>query len=280
MYRLWVLMLVCALTNTFSAMDAATPHPVRRSSYHRTVKRPVKREVQKTFSFIPPKQPIPALEKLRQPLTGRVVEVQTLPEPSQATSDLTPTHPDSLPSIYPPVSPAATFQPQPSKRRMSTHHYRHLPRLSIGMPRLSLPTPKHLEHSGFTKKTAVNYSWVEPLPLASATQLAENIAELIDHQAREQKRPLAMAQMTREQLGNPLSISLEYALQRRGYSIATPNSLIPDTLPIRYRVTSIPTGILVRIRVADTYLTQVYSKTYTGALVASSPISKLKLGER
>lgn len=270
MIRLLTAFVCLALLMTLNS-EAATPHAKRRSSHHTSNHRKPAQKTQPPFSFIPAKQPLESIVRLQQPLTGRIVQQQSPPATFQTTLPIAPIDPaPSAPENFTPVpiKPAShSVQANFTSRKGLWKRVATLFSETKG----ALPT---LRPEVLTSGS----SWVDPFPAVESTQLAEAVAQLIQGHLPNQQRSLAFAQPPQSQSGNSFSAALEHTLQQAGYTIAGPHSLVANAHQIRYRVTPLNQWVLIRVRIDDTELSRLYERTYTGALAAASPLTRLSKG--
>lgn len=204
-------------------------------------------QIQQHYSFVPTSQPSETLARLQTTLTGRVEVKQPEPTAEPSTSALP--QPEAPPSVIlstltPPAPPSSvTSQPLATLAKSTQHNKAD--------------------------------SWVDTLNAREAAQLSEMITAYIQSQCPEKQTALALAELPVGQQQNALTLSLKYALQRQGYTLAR----TAPAIPIRYRISRFNRhGLLVRIRINDTEIARFYERSNSGTLVAASPLSRIAQG--
>jgi hypothetical protein len=245
--------------------EAATPRRVFHSSTHKSAKRRVsKPNVQEHYSFVPAYKPSDAITRLQTPLTGRVVqEIQSSDQPSW---------PRYVQIFLTPEQQAALetnthLQPIAIQPKTGNHPWRWF-RFETGHPQRLRVQPEVI--------TTAN-SFVVPITPADAAQLSGLIAGFIKEQIPDSKTALLLAAIPASQAGNPLTLNLQYALKTLGYS------LVPDTgfpvTTIRYRVSNLDKALLLRVNVNGVETARLYERSYSGALAAASPMTRMNRSE-
>lgn len=242
--------------------EAATPKHPYHPSVHQSAKRRVsKPKVQQHYSFVPAYKPSEAITRLKTPLTGRVVE--QIPAPMQPVRSryvqifLTPEQQAALDARNHP-------QPVASAPKPEHHPWRWL-RFSANRPKKLRVQPELI--------TSAN-SFVVPLTPVDAAQLSGLIAGFIQEQFPDTKTSLLLESVPASQAGNTLTLNLQYALRHLGYTLVTDASLPTPT--IRYRVSNLDKTLLVRVKANGTETARLYERSYSGALAAASPMTRIQ----
>ena len=243
------------MTASPMAAGSTTSHYTGAHPSHRkVVRKKTPPKVQQHYSFIPAKQPSALIQKLQAPLEARIVQQQLTTNPV-----LTP--PPALPTALSLVSP----QPVPGHR------------LGLWKPLKRLLPSRPLPETA--KTITPHHSWIEPLPAHENAQLSEIVAQWVQTQIPDRKIPLILAEPPQRQAGSAFIPSLTYALQQRGYTIAGNNALAPNAARIRYRISTLNLGLLMRIKINTQEASRLYTRSNSGVLIAASPISTFTEGK-
>lgn len=240
---------------SFGTSEAVTP---ARKPYHRTYhKKPAVKKPQQHYSFVPPYQPSPTMLKLQQPLQGRVVQKQLVPETPAETKP----QPEQPPAAI--VTPVLPVKPQPSTQRY---------RQSILSRVLSKSTG--WMHRPPSEIITSAHSWVDGLTPAESSQFSALVADAIQQQCPDKHIPILLSALPKKQAINTFLPNLAYALQQKGYTLAQPEQI--PSHQVRYRISSLPDGLLLRIKIDDLESSRLYQRSYSGALMAASPLTTIK----
>jgi hypothetical protein len=129
------------------------------------------------------------------------------------------------------------------------------------------------------EKITPYHSWIEPLPVAETAQLSEIVAQLVQTQIPDRKMPLILAEPPHSQADSTFIPNLTYALQQRGYTFAGNTALVPNAAWIRYRISTLNQGLLVRIKINAQEASRLYTRSNSGVLIAASPITTFTGGK-
>lgn len=252
--RHWIslFLLSSLLTCFYSPASATTPyHGKAHTTYRKPAQRKTPPKVQQHYSFIPPRQPSELLQRLQAPLQGRVVQEQVNPEPPTSAPSATP--------ISPPLPVASRLENPASKKMGLWERLKNRIRSSHSLPERI--TPQH--------------SWIEELPDSDTASLSEIVAQWIQTQIVSPQATLVLADPPSDQLKSHFIPSLAYALQKRGYAIAGKHDNKPDAYWVRYRIRAFDQGLLVQIKINGQETSRLYARSQTGALIATSPITRM-----
>jgi hypothetical protein len=205
-----------------------------------------KLKTQQHVSFVPAYKPLPAVQKLQAPLSGQVSK-QAIEITVQTSSTV------STPLSASPHSSNVTSVPMVNQKSRRFWVFRH--------------------HSQVTK----NNSWVLSLPASDAVQLSNVVAQLIQKQVSDRTIPLQLQTVPGEQIANPFTLSLTYALKNMGYELCQSQNC-SKTAVVRYRISHFNKSYLVRVKVNSTETAWLYEKNMTGSLVAASAGTSIKQG--
>lgn len=114
-------------------------------------------------------------------------------------------------------------------------------------------------------------SWVEEVNEADATELADAITGFL-----KQQWPVASTTLVLEppeQADNPLTPALEEALRQAGFALADPKAEVPGAHRLRYLVSPMGAGVLLRLQVDQTEASRWFVRDRAGALEAASPFT-------
>lgn len=252
------LLLLSSLLASFSGVEsaAASYHGKTHAAYRKSHKRKAPPKEQQYFSFIPPKQPSALIEKLQTPLQGRIVQQQASPEPITGETLSTPTlEPLSAPA-QPQISEIKAMEREELRKKQRT--------FKANQPFPERITPQH--------------SWIEHLPTSDAAPMSEIVAHWIQTQITRAQSTLVLADPPQDQLKSNFIPNLSYALQKRGYAIARKSDSVPDAYWVRYRIRAFDKGLLVQVKINGQETIRLYERSQTGALVATSPMTFMRMG--
>lgn len=244
--------------------EAATPNRSHHSSAHNTKHRVRKPKTQQYYSFVPAYKPSDAITRLQTPLTGRVVEQIQVPaqpaRPRYIQIFLTPEQQAAL---------EASARPQPIavQPKIEHHPWRWF---HFGS---NHPHKLRLQAEVLTNAN----SYVVPVTSADAAQLSGLIAGLIREQIPDTKASLLIQAVPASQAGNTLTLNLQYALKHLGYRLVSDSSLPASS--VRYRISNLDKALLVRVKVNGVETARLYEHSYSGALAAASPLTRINRSE-
>jgi hypothetical protein len=239
------------IVTTLLCLNILLASPALAASRTSTVSPHLKRaKIQQHVSFVPAYKPLLAVQKLQAPLSGQVSK-QAIGVPVQSPSTL------SAPVYAPQQSLNVAVAPSINTDRKSR----------------GLWLFRHHLHS----KIANTNSWVVNLPASDAVQLSEVVAQLIQKQIPDRTIPLQLQNVPGEQIANPFTLSLAYALKIMGYALC-PSQNTPKAAVVRYRISRFNKSYLVRLKVNATETAWLYEKNLDGSLVAASAGTSIKEG--
>jgi hypothetical protein len=239
------------IVTTLLCLNILLASPALAASRTSTVPPNLKKlKTQQHVSFVPAYKPLPAVQKLQAPLSGQVskqaigVTVQT---PSTVSAPVS----ASQPSLNVAVAPSA-----------------HTDRKSRGLWLFRCHPHSKVEKTN---------SWVVNLPASDAVQLSNVVAQLIQKQVPERTIPLQIQNVSTEQIANPFTLSLTYALKNMGYELCQSQNCSKSAF-VRYRISRFNKSYLVRLKVNATETAWLYEKNLDGSLVAASAGTSIKQG--
>jgi hypothetical protein len=257
MMKPWIVVCLGFSIMTASPMAAwsTTSHSSGAHPSHRKVlKKKMPPKVQQHYSFIPARQPSAIIQKLQAPLQARIVQQQPAHSPVLMPAPALPTTLSQMPPRPAPIHRLGLWDQL--KRFMA-----------------SRPQPVVAE------TITPHHSWIDPLPVAETAQLSEIVAQLVQTQIPDRRIPLILANPPQSQNDSTFIPNLTYALQQRGYTIAGNNALVPNAAWIRYRISTLNQGLLVRIKINAQEASRLYIRSNSGVLIAASPISTFTGGK-
>ena len=210
-----------------------------------------KLKTQQHVSFVPAYKPLPAVQKLQAPLSGQVSK-QAIGVPVQRPSIIINA---PIPTSQQPLNLAAAPSVNNDKKSRRLWLFR-----------------RHL-HSKVEKTN----SWVISLPASDAVQLSNVVAQLIQKQVSDRTIPIQLQNVPPEQIANPVTLSLTYALKNLGYELCQSQNGSKSAV-IRYRISRFNKSYLVRVKVNATETAWLYEKNIAGSLVAASEGTSIKQG--
>lgn len=101
---------------------------------------------------------------------------------------------------------------------------------------------------------------------ADSTAISQDMAEYLASQLPPAKTTIGM-----DVLKNPLHLKLSDALALRGFGVTTVNA--DGAVWIRYYVTDLDRGLLVRLRYGNTVASRFYDRAHDGSLSLYSPFT-------
>ena len=229
-----------AQTRIVNRSNATATRVYRKPISSRTVRRRKPVESQTPFSFIGPPKAINPSGSALPLLSGNVTAIRQAAGSVSATVETAP--PTRLPVI---PSERASQAPLAPTMKLTTLH-------SLGA------------------------SWVEPLNPIELRQLAEIATQWIRQSVPDATTALFLAEPPKPQRRNPFTPALTEKLHTVGYAIAEEGSLVPAVHAIRYRVTSLDSGILVRLRIDALEISRYFERGLTGVVIAAAPTTAFK----
>ena len=149
-----------------------------------------KAKTQQHVSFVPAYKPLPSVQKLQAPLSGQV----------------------SKQAIEVPVQSSSTVMSAPISASQQSLNIAVTPSVNIDRKSRGLWLFRRHPHS----KAEKTNSWVVNLPASDAVQLSNVVAQLIQKQVSDRTIPLQLQNVPSEQIANPFTLSLTYALKNLG----------------------------------------------------------------
>lgn len=237
--------------------EAAIP-----SRYHSAKYRVSKIKVQQHYSFIPAYKPSDTISRLQNSLTGRVVEQFRIPAQ--------PIQPKDVQIFLKPETQGAQeahILPHPMATTLKTkHHTWRWFHFELASHR---PQKLRVRSEVLTREN----SFVVPVTSADAAQLSGLIAGLIKEQIPDTKNRLLLEAVPASQAGNTLTLNLQYVLKHLGYTLV---SKAPSLTPtVRYRLSNLDKALLIRVNVNGVETARLYERSFSGALVAASPMTRI-----
>lgn len=113
-------------------------------------------------------------------------------------------------------------------------------------------------------------SWIEPLTVKEARGLASEVTKLLQERVPPAKTLLVVEPAQRKAR---FEVELEAALHGAGYALALPNSEVQSGHRVRYRVSTLDGGILLRLELDDIEISRWYGLDEEGRLVAVTPFT-------
>jgi hypothetical protein len=114
-------------------------------------------------------------------------------------------------------------------------------------------------------------SYVAGVAPTDAPVLAEALAGVISQQLPPLSTTLALQKAPAD---NALTPVLEAALARAGFALADPAQAVPNTHTVRYQVTPLDNGLLLRVQIdATTEASRWYRRDSAGQLTPGSPLT-------
>lgn len=115
-------------------------------------------------------------------------------------------------------------------------------------------------------------SYVAGVSPTDAPVLADAMAGVIGQQLPPTSTTLALQPPLQGQTDNALTPALTAALARAGFALADPAQPAPNTHSVRYRVTPLDSGLLLRVQLdADIEASRWYVRDRAGQLTPGSP---------
>jgi hypothetical protein len=256
------LVVLAILMSFLTLLGEAKPNSHYHSKAHKYIKHKVSQpKAQQHHSFVPVYKPSETIARLQTSLIGHVVQ--------QIQPPIEPPKPPSAQILVTPeqrVTQAPSTHLQPLAKNLKTgHHSWHWFHLHTNRPQKLRIQPEVITHA---------HSYVAPITPADAAQLSGLITQLIQEQIPDTKANLCLETVPTSQLGNTLTLNLQYILRNLGYTLSSEPSL---PVPIvRYRVSNLDKALLVRVKINGIETARLYERSYTGALVAASPMTRMK----
>lgn len=255
-YGITLLLFTSLLASISSSASAATAYRGKPHAAYRSNKRKVPPKIQQHFSFIPPKQPSPLIQKLQAPLQVRVVQQQVSPAPITSAIPASP--------IIEKLSVPVQSENFAIKKIGFWGRMKNRRALKASHPSPERITPQH--------------SWIEHVSASDMAPLSELIASWLQTQIAKPQATLVLADPPQTQAKSTFIPNLAYALEQRGFVIAGKDANGPDAYWVRYRIRSFEQGLLVQIKINGQEISRLYTRSQTGALVAASPMTQFKAG--
>jgi type IV secretion system protein TrbH len=123
-------------------------------------------------------------------------------------------------------------------------------------------------------------SYVTEVTPADAAVLASDMADLIGRRLPAASSTLMPEPPPESQAGNALTPALRAALAGAGFTLAEPRTqTVPGAHSLRYLVTPLDGGVLVRLEVDRSAASRWYVRNSAGALQPGSPFTVREAGE-
>ncbi|MCM8735488.1 conjugal transfer protein TrbH [Azospirillum sp. A1-3] len=116
-------------------------------------------------------------------------------------------------------------------------------------------------------------SYVEAVTPADAPVLAADIAGFVAERLPAAATTLALDAPAGELASDSLTPVLRGELRRIGFGVADAGQKAPGALPLRYLVTPLNAGVLVRLQVDRTTASRLWLRNSAGTLQAGSPFT-------
>lgn len=122
-------------------------------------------------------------------------------------------------------------------------------------------------------------SWVGKVNEGQARQVAEGMAGFVAQQLPPARTTLVLEPPAEGQGSNAVTSALGPALRQAGFAVADPKAEVSGAVRVRYLVTAMDDGVLVRLRLGDTEAARWYRPDAAGSLAAASPFTVREAGQ-
>jgi hypothetical protein len=243
MPRFFFLLLMLFLLSPTSLAARHAKKPLHRKTA------PVHQAAQVPFSFLPPRQPNTAVQRLQTPLTGRV----------EVTLPVSPPHLPQYTQIFP-----SLIQPEMIRPIQATQPSRHSHRTAFHWGQ-SAPKIRKADYA--------ERSWVEDINTEQAKVIATSITHYLSQQIPPESTTLLMAIPAKNQRKNPLTPVLNAELRKAGFALVDRRSQSVNVQMLQYQVSRFNDGLWVKLRLPNTETNQFYHLNFANQPVASTGLT-------
>jgi hypothetical protein len=127
--------------------------------------------------------------------------------------------------------------------------------------------------AGCAAMQPVTASYVAPVTPTDTMPLVQSIASFVGDQLPVGRSTLLLEPPPANQQANTLTPALTTVLHARGYAIAADAKAAPSSHHVRYLVTPLFDGILVRVNIDKTEGSRMFQHDKAGNLVAYAPMA-------
>lgn len=127
--------------------------------------------------------------------------------------------------------------------------------------------------AGCANMQPITASYVAPVALTDTAPLVAGITGFVGDHVPAGQSTLLLEPPPADQQANALTPALTTALRTRGYAIAADAKAAPAAHHVRYLVTPLLNGLLVRVNIDQVEGSQFFVRDTAGQLVASAPMA-------